>query len=47
MARNVMKHTIHKWGVNILSIHEVIGPSQSSSQPKKGAFFMRKKLCSK
>ena len=26
MARNVMKHTIHKWGVNILSIHEGIGP---------------------
>ena len=22
MARNVMKQTIHKWGVNILSIHE-------------------------
>ena len=34
MARNVMKHTIHKWGDNILSIHEVIGPSHSSSRPK-------------
>ena len=33
--RNVMKHTLHKWGGNILSIHEGIGPSNSVSQPKK------------
>ena len=26
MARNVMKHIVHKWGGNILSIHEGIGP---------------------
>ena len=32
MAINVMKHTIHKWGGNILWIHEVIGPSNLSSQ---------------
>ena len=25
MARNVMKHIVHKWGGNILSIHEGIG----------------------
>ena len=25
-----MKHTIHKWGVDISSIHEVIGPQYTS-----------------
>ena len=30
MVRNVMKHTIHKWGVDISSIHEVIGPQYTS-----------------
>ena len=29
MARNVMKHTIHKWGSNILSIHEGLEPPNS------------------
>ena len=26
MARNVMKHIVHNWGSNILSIHDGIGP---------------------
>ena len=30
MVRNVMKHTIHKWGGDISSIHEVIGPQYTS-----------------
>ena len=28
-----MKHTIHKWGVDISSIHEVIGPQYTSIKP--------------
>ena len=38
MARNVMKHTIHNWGSNILSINEGLGPPNSMSQPKKIIF---------
>ena len=36
MVRNVMKHTIHKWGGDISSIHEVIGPqyTQYTSIPQ-------------
>ena len=26
LSINVMKHTLHKWGSNISSIHNVIGP---------------------
>ena len=33
-----MKHTIHKWGSNILSIHEGLEPPKSLSQPKKRNF---------
>ena len=45
MARNVMKHTIHKWGSNILSIHEVLGPPNSEIfvvPTKKMKFSMKK-----
>ena len=35
MVRNVMKHTIHKWGGDISSIHEVIGPQYTSVPTKK------------
>ena len=35
MVRNVMKHTIHKWGGDISSIHEVIGPQHTSVPTKK------------
>ena len=38
MVRNVMKHTVHKWGGNILSIYEGIEPPFS---PKK-LFFVKK-----
>ena len=33
MARNVIEHTIHKWGVNILSISISIIPSQMEVAP--------------
>ena len=45
MVTNVMKHTIHKWGGNISSIHEVIGPQHTGipqSQPKKNENFHEK-----
>ena len=35
---NVMKHTIHKWGSNTLSIHEGLGPPNSLSQPNNWNF---------
>ena len=45
MARNVMKHTIHKWGSNIFSIHEGLGPPNSELfivPIKKMKVFMKK-----
>ena len=33
LSINVMKHTLHKWGGNISSIHNVIGPP--GGPPKK------------
>jgi len=47
MARNVMKHTIHKWGSNISSIHEVLGPPNSELfivPTKKMEFFMKNNM---
>ena len=44
-GQNVMKHTIHKWGSNILSIHEGLGLSNSELfvvPTKKMKFFMKK-----
>ena len=41
---NVMKYIIHRWGVDIFSIHVTIGPSQSSSQPKKNEIFREKNI---
>ena len=39
-----MKHTIHKWGGHISSIHEVIGP-QHTSVPTKNENFHEKIKC--
>ena len=47
MVRNVMKHTIHKWGSNILSIHEVLRPPNSELfvvPTKKMNFFMKNSM---
>ena len=41
MARNVMKHIVHNWGGNILSIHDGIGP-QFVVPTKKMKIFMKK-----
>ena len=46
MVRNVMKHTLHKWGVHILSIHKGIGPPLLSSQLKNENFH-EKIICQK
>ena len=43
-----MKHTIHKWGSNILSIHEGLGPPNSELfvvPTKKMKFFHEKIIC--
>ena len=36
LSINVMKHTLHKWGGNISSIHNVIGPPQTGKREKLG-----------
>ena len=38
MAINVMKHMVHKWGGNILSIHEGIGPPNRRPKQKNEIF---------
>ena len=38
MVINVMKHTKHKWGGDISSIHEVIGPQHTSPNQKNENF---------
>ena len=40
----MMKHTLHKWGGNILSINEGIEPPNALSQPKKNDFFHEKNM---
>ena len=47
MARNVMKHTIHKWGSNISSMHVVLGPPNSELfivPTKKMKMFMKNNM---
>ena len=44
MARNLMKHTIYKWGSNILSIHGILGPPKSLYQPKKLDFSWKNNI---
>ena len=36
LSINVMKHTLHKWGRNISSIHNVIAPPQTGKREKLG-----------
>merc|ERR1711989_120106 len=36
LSINVMKHTLHKWGGNISSIHNVIGPPRGAPNGKTG-----------
>ena len=39
MVSNVMKHIGHKWGGNILSIHEGIGPPNRRPKQKMNFFL--------
>ena len=41
MARNVMKHIVHKWGGNILSIHDGIEPPIRHPNQKKRNFSQK------
>merc|ERR1711989_122353 len=41
LSINVMKHTLHKWGGNISSIHNVIGPPGGPPKRETGKVGIR------